>query len=267
MQDSDVREDATLQGLIRAEIQRRRAELEQKSRVRNPSEGERKSRSEAGAAMPEAIPEVTAAQVHTEFNQLVSRIATSLEHGDETQTSSILLKMRAMQKKHPELITAETIAEYDERTRTLQLHSQELKDEIATMAKAVSAEHRRRHGRTTKKLLERERAITAEIERLAEAVHAFHKMACSGLASGEDIRRAETNYHQTLQSVQAHDADWFVAVVLEMADLLAEWTVPPHGAGRQIDRFLDGISAGLEAIRDQMREIDDERSSKGGPAE
>jgi hypothetical protein len=258
--------------------------------------------------MPEPAPEMTATEIHTAFNQLANRITTSLEHGDDTETSSILLKMRAMQKKYSELITGETIAEYELRTRTLQLHVQELKDEIATMAKAavsssragkaedlqrcmqrltaihaahprlldnqrlerirhdvaVSTEDRRQHGRTTKKLLERERVITAEIERLAEAVHAFHRTLCSGLASDQDIRRAEANYQRTVRSIQAHDADWLAAVVLEMADLLAEWTVPPHGAGRQIDRFLDGISAGLDAIRDQMRLIDDERDSNGG---
>ena len=58
--------------------------------------------------------------------------------------------------------------------------------------------------------------------------------------------------------------EWLSEVVLELADLLVEWTVPPLGAEGQIDRFLDSITAGMRSIRAEMGEIESEQDSEEG---
>jgi hypothetical protein len=126
---------------------------------------------------------------------------------------------------------------------------------------AGTADERRQHRRTTQKLLERERAITAEIKTLAAAVRDFHRVACTLTDTSEEFRQAEKAYLRTIQEVRTYDTEWFSGVVLDLADLLAEWTVPPLGAEGQIDRFLDSISTGLKSIRAEMRQFEAKRES------
>jgi hypothetical protein len=82
--------------------------------------------------------------------------------------------------------------------------------------------------------------------------------------TSEEFRKAEATYLRAIQEVRTYDTEWFSGVVLELADLLAEWIVPPLGAEGQIDRFLDGVSAGLDSIRAEMREVESEQDSDEG---
>jgi hypothetical protein len=89
-------------------------------------------------------------------------------------------------------------------------------------------------------------------------------VACTVPDTSEEFREAEATYLRTIQKVRTYDTEWFSGVVLELADLLAEWTVPPLGAEGQIDRFLDSIRAGLDSIRAEMRQIESEQDSDKG---
>jgi hypothetical protein len=228
-----------------------------------------------------------------------------LEHGDETETSAVLAKMRALQEQSPGVIPAAVIGEYEKRVEKLRAHIRQLTDAIALLVQqavsasrdgseqdlarsmrrltaihaahprlldepgledvrrdvANAADERRQHQLTTKNLLERERAITAEIKTLAAAVRDFHRVACTVPDTSEEFRKAEATYLRAIQKVRTYDTEWFSGVVLELADLMAEWTVPPLEAEGQIDRFLDSISAGLDRIRAEMREIESEQDS------
>lgn len=129
---------------------------------------------------------------------------------------------------------------------------------------AHAAEERRQHQLTTKTLLERERAITAAIKAIAGVVRDFHQVACMAPDTSEEFRKAEAAYLRAIQTVRTYDTEWFTGVVLELADLLAEWTVPPLDAGGKIERFLDSIEAGLGSIRAEMRQIRREQESDEG---
>jgi hypothetical protein len=129
---------------------------------------------------------------------------------------------------------------------------------------SVAADERRQDRRTTEELLVRERAIAAEIKKLAVAVREFHRVACTVPDTSEEFRKAEATYLRTIQKVRTYDTEWFSGVVLELADLLAEWTVPPLEAESQIDRFLDSITAGLKSIRAEIREIESDQDSDEG---
>ena len=125
----------------------------------------------------------------------------------------------------------------------------------------AAAEDRREHQITTKKLLDRERAITSAVKSLATAVSAFHKVATGIANTSDEFAKAEARYLQAIKSVRTYNDEWFAGIVLEFAGLLAEWNVPPPGAENQIDRFLDRISAGLDSIRAEVCEIREKQNS------
>lgn len=303
--DPDVRDDPTLQSMIRTEVQKRRAELEQELQTEQARAVVSSSGADERSGPPEPIPAASPDQVRKAFDQLVQTLSTSLERGDETETRAVFGEMRALQGKNPGVIPPAALGEYERRIEKLRVHVRQLTDEIALLAqRAVSAsqdgneqqlaramrrltvihaahprlldepgledirrdvadaaEERREHQLTMKKLLDRERAIIAEVKTLAAAVHDFHQVARRAPGTSAEFRQAEAAYLRAIQKVRTYDAEGFSAVVLELADLLAEWTVPPLGAEGQIDRFLDSISAGLDNIRAEMREIESEQDS------
>ena len=82
-------------------------------------------------------------------------------------------------------------------------------------------------GLTTGRLIERERAVVAKMKRLANAVNDFHRIVCTLPETSAEFRRAEEVYLQVLREVRLHEDDWLAEFVLEFADVLAEWSVPP----------------------------------------
>lgn len=311
--DSDVRDDPTLQSMIRAEVQKRRGVLEKQLQRERTATRLAKSSSAPDSASHSAEPMTTESpdEVKEAFNRLARALSTSLERGDDMEVRDTFQKMRVLQEQNPSVIPATVMGEYEQRITKLRLHAKQLVDEIAALASkaasasrkgkaedlalsmrrltaiqaahprlldesgmedirrdvAQAADERRQHRETTKTILERERAITTEIKALATVVRDFKQLACTVPATTDAFRAAETKYLRTIETVRTYDTEWFSGVVLEMADLLAEWTVPPLGAEGQIDRFLDSITSGLDRIRADMREVqskqdlDDDRSN------
>ena len=72
-------------------------------------------------------------------------------------------------------------------------------------------------------------------------------------------RSAETTYLRALQEAWADDTERLAGFVLELANLLAEWTEPPLRAAKKIDHFLESIRLGLKRIHAEIREIDTRR--------
>jgi len=306
--DPDVRDDATLQSMIRGELEQRRGKLEQELR----SQGSAKTRAEprptsrSELPVPVPVPPTTPEKTREAFNRLSQTLCTSLERGDDGETIAAMEKLRILQKESLGVIPATAVAECQRRVEELRTHLQHLRDQIAALSQqsvqasrngderdlaramrhllAVHAAHpilldeagldeiradvvrasneRRDHQATTRKLLKRERAIAAEIKKLAAAVHAFHRVARTVPDTSDEFRHAEAAYLRTIQRVRAYDTEWFSGVVLELADLLAEWTLPPLEADGQIARFLDGVQRGVECIRSEMREIESEQDSR-----
>jgi hypothetical protein len=122
-----------------------------------------------------------------------------------------------------------------------------------------AADEHHEHQLTVRKLVERGRAVASEVKRLAAVIHEFHRVARSAPHTSEEFHSAEAAYLRAIQEVRVHDKEWFVGFVLELGGLLAEWTIPPLGAEGRIDRFLDRISASLNSIRAEMREIETEQ--------
>jgi len=184
-------------------------------------------------------------QLTDEIAALTQQAVLASRDGNEHQLARSMRRITAIHAAHPCLLDEPGL--------------EDIRRDVAD-----AADERRQHQLTTKKLLQRERAITAEIETLAAAVRDFHRVACTVPDTSEEFREAEATYLRAIQKVRTYDTEWFSGVILELADLLAEWTVPPLGAEGQIDRFLDGISAGVDTIRAEMREIESKQDSDEG---
>jgi len=167
---------------------------------------------------------------------LTQRAVAASKNGNEQDLARATLRLTAIHAAHPTLLGEAGLEEIRR-----------------TVLKAADEKHE--HQATARKLLERQRAITGEIKKLAAAVHDFHAVTCAVPGTNEKIREAEAAYLRTIQEVKSYDSAWFTGVVLELADLLAEWAFPPLGAESQIDRFLDSINSGLKNMRTEMRQI------------
>jgi len=219
MGDSDVREDPTLQSMIRAEVQKRRAELEQRPKVGREPPAARKSEPDGGSPSPELIPEAPPEQIREEFNRLAQTLSELLERRAESETIAVVGRMKALHKQSPGVIPAAVMENYEQRVKELRIHIKQLNDEIALRTEqalsatgdgneqdlarsmrrltaihaahprlldesgledircgvARAADERCQHQLTTKTLLERERAITAEIKAMPASFATFIK--------------------------------------------------------------------------------------------
>jgi hypothetical protein len=310
MNDLDVRDDDTLQCMIRAEMEERRNRIEQELQSQASSKTRQESKPDSRSEIREPIPAVTPEIIRDNFHRLSRTLCASLERGDDSATSSTLERLRALQAESTGLIPPTAVSECESRVEELRKHVQHLRDRIATsteqsvaaarrgnqeeLARAMrrlvaihaahptllteaqlndirngavrAAEERSQHQVITRKLLDRERTISSQIKGLAASVHAFHQVACTLPDSSSEFQEAEAAYLRAIREVRTYDTEWFLGVVLELADLLAEWTLPPLAAQGQIDRFLDSIHAGVERIRVEMREIETEQDSKASGA-
>lgn len=175
--DPDVRDDPTLQSMIRAELQTRRAELQQKLQKEESSTTPSEPRPTWRSELPEPVPKTTPEQDRENFNRLVQTLCASLERGDEKETRAVFGKMRVLQERSPGAIPATAIGQYEQQVEKLRVHLQHLTDEIAALAqRAVSAS---RNGS--------EQDLARSMRRLT-AIHAAHPRLLDepGL---EDVRR------------------------------------------------------------------------------
>jgi hypothetical protein len=120
----------------------------------------------------------------------------------------------------------------------------------------VGASEGHEDGLMTRGLIERERAVAAKMKRLAAAVDDFHRTVCTVPETSAKFRRTEKAYLQVPEELRLHEEDRLAEFVLELGDVLAEWSLPPPGAEQQIDRFLEKVRVGIKRIHKKMGEID-----------
>jgi hypothetical protein len=183
-----------------------------------------------------------------EFRDQIDTMAkdaiAAARRGDAEAAASLMRRLSAIHVTHPRLLDEPGL--------------EKIRQEI------VGANEGHEDRLRTRGLIERERAIAAKMKRLAAAVNVFHRIVCTMPETSAEFRRAEEVYLQVLQEVRLHEEDWLAEFVLELADVLAEWSVPPPGAEQQIDRFLEKIRVGIERIHKKMGEIDSERRGAKG---
>ena len=327
LQDRDVRADSQLQSMIQTELGRRRAELQREeqrerenrasasappnyrpSSPRQYSSGRRTSRdftsdfqTTAGPASPTPAPPPPDPDEEA-LHRLVAELVEALKTGDEGVAQAVCVQLRALRQRRSEILSADSLAQYEQRVGTMRARLQGFRSQIAAMVRdaceaarrgdaaaaaklvsrlsaihvthprlldesgldkirqeVVAANEGHEDSLTTRRLVERQRATVAKMRRLWAAVNEFHRVVCTVPESSAEFRRAEAEYLQVLQEIRLHDEDWLAEFVLEVADMLAEWSVPPPGAEKQIDRFLEKVRVGIEQIQRKMGEIEEKR--------
>ncbi len=161
---------------------------------------------------------------------------TAARRGEAETAAKLMRRLSAIHVAHPRLLDEPGL--------------EKIRQEI------VGADEGHEDRLTTHRLIERERAVAAKMKQLAAAVDDFHRIVCTVPETSDEFRRAEKAYLQVLEEVRLHEEDWLAEFVLELADVLAEWSVPPPGAEQQIDRFLEKVRVGIERIHKKMGEID-----------
>ena len=197
-------------------------------------------------------------------------------------------QLRTLHGRRSEIVSAADLERYEQRIEKLRARLEEFRSQIGTMARDALAAARRGDAEAAAKLLRRLSAIRVAQPRLLDepglekihqdiiganeghedrlrtrsliererAVDDFHRIVCTVPETSAEFRRGEKVYLQVLDEVRLHEEDWLAEFVLELADVLAEWSVPPPGAEQQIDRFLEKVRVGIERIHKQMGEID-----------
>ncbi len=320
LQDREVRAEATLESLIRAELEERRAEIEREQQSvestnrqsrpavrrsdyvgwRTTAPVGREPGPESRSAPPPPVPPPAPAQVA--FDRLAQTLSGWLMRGDEDEARAVYEQMRVLQEESCGVIPAGALLPYEDKVAKLRTRLGQFRVQIAALvqqaiaasqhgdeqaaatllrrlaaihvtyphlldearldeirAEIIHANEEHDDGLTARQLVERERAVTVEIRKIAGAVHEFHRVVCEVPDSSAEFRSAEAAYLRTLQEVRAHDPEWLAGFVLELADLLAEWTEPPLRAAKRIDRFLESIRLGLKRIHVEMGKIDTRR--------
>ena len=120
--DTDVRDDPTLQSMIRAELQDRRAELDQELQDQESSTTPPETRPTWRSELPEPVPTTTPDQDREVFSGLAQTLLESLERGDDKETCAIFGRMQALQEQRPGVIPVAVIAECEQRVEKLRVH-------------------------------------------------------------------------------------------------------------------------------------------------
>ena len=183
-------------------------------------------------------------EFRSQIDTMVRDALAAARHGDAEAAAKLMRRLSAIHVAHPRLLDEPGL--------------EKIHQDI------VGANEGHEDGLMTRRLIERERAVAAKMKRLAAAVNDFHRIVCTVPETSAEFRRAEEVYLQVLQEVRLHEEDWLAEFVLEVADVLAEWSVPPPGAAPQIDRFLEKVRVGIERIHKKMGEIDSERGGVEG---
>lgn len=173
---------------------------------------------------------------------LVKQAVDAARTGDAQAAATLLRRLTAIAFTYPESLPS---AQLDQ-----------------VRAAIVRANEAHEDGLRMRKLVDRERAVAADIRRIAAAVQDFQRVVYASPEEGTaEFRRAEARYLRVLREVRVHDPDWLAEFILELADLLAEWRITPVAAGKQIDHFLERVRLSLKRIRAKMSDIDKQRSA------
>ena len=177
-------------------------------------------------------------QVEAEIESQANSAAAAAAVGDESGVEQALRRLSSLRTMHPRLLT-------EARLEDIRLRIEEAGE---------SYEHRQ----AARRLVARERAMAAEIKKLAETVHRFHRVARTIPHDAEQYRRAEAEYHLAVREVRSHDTEWLAGVILELTDLLAEAEDPTGEASEHLDRFVKSVRTALAQIRTEITQIETE---------
>ncbi|MBX3395796.1 MAG: hypothetical protein KF841_10550 [Phycisphaerae bacterium] len=179
------------------------------------------------------------ARYQSQLDELAEQAIASARAGDHDRSSSCLRRLSSIHTAQPQLLPEDRLNDIRE-----------------AMSKAGSAHD---HHVVIETLIAREKSLATEIKELAASVHRFHHIARTTDHGSPEYREAEQAYRETLRAYRTHDRDWLAGVILELVDILGEWTHPPPRVEAQLDRFVADIRSALAHIRQEIGEIESDR--------
>lgn len=163
-------------------------------------------------------------------DETAQKAAAAAEQGDHETAARALKRLSSIHALHPRLL--------DEARFSM----------IREMIAEASDEEG--HREAARRLIERERAVAAELKGLAARIHEIHQLSRTIPHEGAAYRKAEAAYHQAVGEVRSHDADWLGGVILELVELLSVMSdPPPEKAQEQVDHFLASVRVAIEKLR------------------
>lgn len=185
-------------------------------------------------------------RLREQVHQLTEQAVSAAQQGNHEVAAQALRRLSSVHASRPMLLPDAEFAAIRER--------------IATASDA--AEHRS----AARELVARERAVAADIRKLATIIHRFHVVSRRVPHTGEEWRRAEEVYNAAVREVRSHDADWMAGLILEVDTLLEEIHDTSGQAAAQADRFLASVRAALAKLRAEIRAIEQEQKTPAGVA-
>ncbi len=171
--------------------------------------------------------------LRADIDELARRACHAARRGDNEAAASDLRKLSSVHAAQPRLLTDARFAE--------------IREQIARSG----AEHE--HRLAARRLIERERAVAAEVRRLADVVHRFHLLARREPHDSDAYLRAEREYHAAVATVRSHDKEWLAELILELDAFLDE--LHDEKASKQVDRFLASVRLAHRRLIDEIRQI------------
>lgn len=179
------------------------------------------------------------AKYQSQLDELAEQAIASAKAGDHDSASSCLRRLSNIHTAHPQFLPEDRLNEIREE-----------------MSKASSSHH---HHLALETLIAREKALAAEIKELGASVRRFHQIARATAHDSPEYREAERAYRSALRDFRTHDREWLAGVILELVDILGEWSHPPPRVEEQLDRFVADIRSALAHIRQEISEIEADR--------
>ncbi len=176
------------------------------------------------------------------IDALQRRLVHAAEVGEHDLARKLLQRLSSIHSMHPQVLSDDRFAE--------------IRAEMSRAGKILE------HRRSLDELVRRERQVSAEIRSLWHSVHHFHQMARTADHDGEDFRQAEADYRKAVREFQSHDSEWLSAMILELLDVLGDWTHPPPRVEAQLDRFVKSVRESLKHIHREIQQIEREQQGQ-----
>jgi hypothetical protein len=287
--DPEVRADSTLEGMIRGEVAERRVEF---LRPESPSEPQQNSKAppsdriyhsmdapalfhRLSQEFQEAVrraDQVTARGIVDRMQMLKAEhpgvVPDSFEAFD--RQIACLAEHSNLIRKEIATLAAESVAAAQrgdepgvaQRLRRLtSIHAAQpaALDEVELdqiRHDVAQAGQQEVHRQAARRIIEREKVVAMELKNLAEAVHSLRDAVRGD--SGIQVKPSGSGGVSPgiVRQVEEHGPNWLAGLVLELADLLAEWEHPPPEAQDQVDRFVERVRKALHQIRKELKEMD-----------
>ncbi len=183
-------------------------------------------------------------RLREQVRALAEQAVAAAQQGDHEVAAQALRRLSSVHASRPLLLPDAEFAAIRER--------------IATASDA--AEHRS----AARELVARERAVAADIRKLATIIHRFHLASRRAPHVGEEWKRAEAVYSAAVRELRSHDVDWLAELIIEVDTLLEDIHDTSGQAAAQADRFLTSVRAALTKLRAEIRAIEQEQTGPPG---